>query len=409
MHHYKHWNSANLILALFLAPLIGFANAGDAAQKHFAQKKYFINGFVSQAAIHSSDNNIFGKTNDTLSFDFTEIGLVFNAKPIDKFQLSAQVLGRRDGKSENGKLRIDFAFLTYTLINNFEWQLGFRAGRLKAPFGLYGDTRDVAFTRPTIFLPQSIYLDRIRNTGFSQDGIQIFTTRNSDKYILNWQFSVVDPTPDKDEINDFYPIPVTGKIEANPSYVTRLLLEPVSGIHKLALTYNYTNSGYKPSENDLLQINKTIIRYLLASYEFSKENFSLNLEVMDVDVALGDSSTDFPGRKYNENGLSYYLQSIYRFSPKWDSVLRYDVYYSNRNDRSGTELARQTFGLFPDHASFSKTITASVGWHFKKNWLARLEFHDINGTGWLSKENNPDRLLTQRRWQVIAAQLSHRF
>ncbi|PCJ13963.1 MAG: hypothetical protein COB04_15840 [Gammaproteobacteria bacterium] len=409
MHRYRHWNFAKLILALLVAPMIAFAGSGDKSTQSFSQKKYFINGFASQAAIHSSDNNFLGKTDDTLSTDFTEIGIIFNARPFDHFQASMQILGRRDGVSHDKKLRIDFAFLSYTFINNFDWQLGFRGGRLKAPFGLYGDTRDVAFTRPTIFLPQAIYLDRIRNTGFSQDGIQFFLTRNAENYRLNWQIAVVDPTPDKDEINNFYPLPVTGTIEAKPSYVTRLLFEPVSGTHRFALTYNYTNSGYKPSENDFLRITKTTIRYLLISYELSYENFSLITEIMDIDVALGDSSTDFPGRKYNENGLSYYLQGTYRFAPQWDFVLRYDSLVSNRNDRSGKDLERQTGGIFPAHAAFAQTWGASVGWYFKKNWLARFEIHDINGTGWISKTNNPASSPTQQRWQIIATQLSYRF
>ncbi|PCI40709.1 MAG: hypothetical protein COB51_14555 [Moraxellaceae bacterium] len=409
MHRYKTCNFANLFLALLIFSLTGFVNANETKAQSFTPKKYFLNGFISQAIIHSTDNNFLGESDDRLSSDFSEVGIIFNAKPIDQFQVSAQILGRRDGISNDGKLRIDFAFLSYTLINNFDWQLGFRGGRLKAPFGFYGDTRDVAFTRPTIFLPQSIYLDRVRNTGFSQDGLQIFASRNAENYHVSWQFSVVDPTPDKDEISDFYPVAVEGKIKANPSYITRLAFEPASGSHKFALTYNRTNSDYKPAPNDFLQISETIIRYILASYEFNNEKFSLIMEIMDIDIALGDSSTHFPGRKYNEDGLSHYIQSTYRFRSNWDAVLRYDTYYTNRNDRSGEALEQQTFGFFLARASFAKTWTASVGWHFHKNWLARLEFHDVDGTGWISKANNPDRFLTHQRWQILAAQLSYRF
>lgn len=409
MHRYKAYNFANLFLALLTFSFIGFVNANETNAQPFKPKTYFLNGFISQAIIHTTDNNFLGESDDRLSSDFSEVGIIFNANPIDKFRISAQVLGRRDGISNARKLRIDFAFLSYTLINNFEWQLGFRGGRLKAPFGFYGDTRDVAFTRPTIFLPQSIYLDIIRDTGFSQDGLQIFASRNTEKYNLNWQFSVVDPTPDKAEINDFYPVPIAGKIKPKPSYVTRIAFEPTSGFHKFALTYNHTKSDYKPTPTDLVQISESTIRYVLASYEFSKEKFSLITEIMDIDIALGDSSNDFPGRKYNENGLSHYIQGTYRFGSLWDAVLRYDTYYTNRNDRTGKDLERQTFGLFLAQTSFAKTWTASVGWHFHKDWLARLEFHDVDGTGWFSKTNNPDPLLIRQHWKIVAAQLSYRF
>jgi len=41
--------------------------------------------------------------------------------------------------------------------------------------------------------------------------------------------------------------------------------------------------------------------------------------------------------------------------------------------------------------------------------MIRAEYHNINGTGWLTKADNPDRQNTQRYWDLFALQFSVRF
>lgn len=51
-------------------------------------------------------------------------------------------------------------------------KLGVRLGRVKNPFALYNETRDVIWTRPGVLLPQSIYFDALalRQPEISSDG-----------------------------------------------------------------------------------------------------------------------------------------------------------------------------------------------------------------------------------------------
>ena len=130
-----------------------------------------IHGFASQAYITTSDNDVFGNSDNGGSFGLTEAGLTASARPLPKLQISAQVLSRRAGEGNSGMPRLDFGFLDYRVYSHEVNQFGIRVGRLKNPFGFYNDTRDVPFTRPGILLPQSIYFDRTRNVSLSSDSV----------------------------------------------------------------------------------------------------------------------------------------------------------------------------------------------------------------------------------------------
>ena len=132
-----------------------------------------IHGFASQAYITTSDNNVFGNSDNGGSFGLTEAGLNASVRPLPRLQLSGQVVSRRAGEGVTGIPRLDYAILDYRLYSQEANQFGIRVGRLKNPFGFYNETRDVAHTRPSILLPQSIYFDRTRNLGLSGDSVQL--------------------------------------------------------------------------------------------------------------------------------------------------------------------------------------------------------------------------------------------
>ena len=159
-----------------------------------------IHGFASQAYITTSDNDVFGNSDNGGSFGLTESGLNASVRPLPRVLLSAQLLSRRAGEGNTGMPRLDFGFLDYRIYSHEANQFGIRVGRLKNPFGFYNDTRDVPFTRPSIMLPQSIYFDRVRNISLSGDSVQLY----GEAAVSNWgtvstQFGVFLPiVSDKD-------------------------------------------------------------------------------------------------------------------------------------------------------------------------------------------------------------------
>jgi len=134
-----------------------------------------MHGFLSQGYFLTSDhNNLFGESTHGGSLGFTEIGVNASWVPRPDVQLAIQGLSRRAGGAAEGEPELDFALLDYAAVETADRRLGVRVGRVRLPFGLYNDTRDVAFTRPSILLPQSIYFDRVRELAISGDGILFY-------------------------------------------------------------------------------------------------------------------------------------------------------------------------------------------------------------------------------------------
>jgi hypothetical protein len=145
------------------------------SQNSFADWKdtFQYHGFISQNFVLSSENNFYGESSKG-SFDFTEAGFNVSLRPLSRLGLAAQVLYRRAGELEDEEVRLDYGVVEFTALDAAEVRAGLRLGRVKNPLGLYNETRDVAFTRPSIFLSQSIYFDRTRNFALSSDGGQVY-------------------------------------------------------------------------------------------------------------------------------------------------------------------------------------------------------------------------------------------
>lgn len=133
-----------------------------------------IHGFASQAFILSTDNNFFGGSKDNGTFDFRELGINASWRILPRLQVAAQGVARWAGENDEGSPRLDYGLVDYAFVSNAKNTWGLRLGRVINPIGFYNDTRDVAFTRPSIFLPQSIYFDRTRDVALSADGGQVY-------------------------------------------------------------------------------------------------------------------------------------------------------------------------------------------------------------------------------------------
>ena len=67
-------------------------------------------------------------------------------------------------------------------------------------------------------------------------------------------------------------------------------------------------------------------------------------------------------------GESYYIQGIYRIDPRWEMVVRYDVFFGNVDDRDGSKFEAAT-GL-PSHLQFAKDWTVGVRYNITPSLMA---------------------------------------
>ncbi len=367
-----------------------------------------IQGFASQAFISTSDNDVFGDTDNSGSFGFTEAGLNALYHMLPRLQLSAQVLSRRAGVGNSGSPRLDFGFVDYRLYSHETNQFGVRIGRLKNPLGFYNDTRDVAFTRPSILLPQSIYFDRTRNLALSSDAIHFYgESSHPNLGSVSVQFGIGLPVVnDRDTSSSLLMSPQAGNLTREVSFLGRGVYESNDNRLRLAVSGTWVDIGYNPGDIDRLGSGRIQFSPILFSAQYNSEKWSLTSE-----YALRHFKySNFNDMRFDSQdffGESYYFQGVYRFTPQWEAILRYDVLYTDRSDRSGKRSAAATGR--PAHSRFAKDITAGLRWNVTPSFMLRVEYHRVNGTAWLSTLDNPNAEDTSQHWNLYAVQASYRF
>ena len=364
-----------------------------------------VHGFVSQAYINTSDNNFWGETSGNDNFGFRELGINLSAQPNSDLHMAGQLLARHAGNLEDGEVRVDYILADYSIISSQPKSLGVRAGRILHPLGLYNETRDIAFTRPGILLPQSIYFDRTRDLAFSSDGIQFHGEHRVNASELFWQIGAALPIVDSPELelalltNDF-----PGGFEPDTSYLGRVFWERNGGRAKLGLSYAYVDMHYRPGPSDPLSKGHVSFIPTILSLQYNEEKLSV--------------TTEYALRKFEYKGLgaipdqhftgeSWYLQSSYRLSPTWEVFARYDNLYTDKKDRDGRDYAAAT--AMPAYSRFAHDLTFGVKKVFMPSFMVRAELHQVDGTAWLSTLDNQPPLVPVREWNMFALLASYRF
>lgn len=368
-----------------------------------------IHGFISQAWLKSTGNNVFGKSSsDSGSFDFRELGLNASMRPLPRLQFSVQGLSRWAGEGSPGNIRLDYGFIDYTLFAEEGNQLGIRVGRMKNPLGLYNDTRDVPFTRPSILLPQSIYFDRTRKLAIAADGGHLYGEYRSDLGNLSFQGGVGRPLAGGAETEAaLLGQDRAGHLTPQMLYIGRAIYELDEGRLRLGFSGGQLNLGYAPAAGDSLQSGTIRFTPLIILAQYNAERWSLTSEYAIrhfkyQNFGVSNLNLDFYGE-------SYYLQGTYRLNPEWEAVLRYDVLYTNSDDRRGKKWAAETGG--PAYSRFAKDITVGLRWNITPEFMLRAEYHRVNGTAWLSTLDNPAGGVagSEQHWNLFSILGSYRF
>ena len=373
-----------------------------------------VHGFGSQSWLKSNNNDFFGPTSSSGgSWDFTELGINGSIRPFSNLQLSGQVIGHRSGGSDSGSVEVDYLFADWNMHASETGLFGARLGRVKNPLGFYNETRDVAFTRPSILLPQSIYFDATRTLALSADGIQFYGESRGGEDTLSFQMNYGYPRVTGDELELVVQgRDVPGKMDSEQSFLARVMYDHLGGRWRAAVTYGDVHSSYEAEPlDDLPSIGDFHFNPLIFSAEYNAERWSIVGEYavrsskLD-DIKIGSFDPDLPPVEFE--GISYYLQGIYRFTPQVQGLLRYDVLYQDKDNKQGGCLQETVNGL-PSHSCFAKDWTVGLTWTITPQIMLRAEYHMVNGTGWLTRTDNPDPSKTQRRWNLFAFQAAFRF
>jgi hypothetical protein len=146
-------------------------------------------------------------------------------------------------------------------------------------------------------------------------------------------------------------------------------------------------------------------RNLLATLQQRFDTLTLTAEYGEPRVDLSGFGVVLP----DGHGVAqtYYLQGEWRFRPAWELMLRHDVFYRDKHDKSGHR--NETLTGLPAHGMFARDWTLGLRWDATPSLMLRAEYHRVDGTGWLPGPDNPDFFSREQRWNMWLLQAAYRF
>ena len=364
-------------------------------------------GFISQSLAYTSDNNVGGRSDDALASSLREVGANLSWRPTPDWLLSGQALARWAGETDNGELRLDYGFVDRTLFANGEDQVGVRAGKIKNPYGFFNTTRDVAHTRPGIIMPQSIYLDRIRNFILSAPGFAAYGNHAREKLDISWSLGAVRFDGDDADLEQLFLLADRpGTLVGDTSWLGQVMTEIDGGRWRVGLTLGDVNMHFEPSAGMAILFpplhplhldggRNRLTPYVL-SLEHNAEKYSLTGEYSQVKHDSRDygSSALAVGLQRPNTIEAWYLQATYRATPDWRIYLRRDEIYLDKDNKAMPQ-------------TFAKDWTLGVRYDLNA-WSFSAEYHKVDGTLWLSPLDTP--LASQKQyWDMLLLQAAWHF
>ncbi|MCC5882146.1 MAG: hypothetical protein JJU25_05855 [Halomonas sp.] len=364
-----------------------------------------LHGFLSQAAVITDHNDFFGPSSSGGSLKYTEIGANASLRPHRDVLLAAQVLSRRaGGDGSDARPALDYGVIDYQPLSNQQRTLGVQVGRFKNPLGFYNQTRDVAFTRPSILLPQSIYFDRTRSLGLAADGMTVYHEERLPTGVIRTQIGVGDIQAGDDLRRTMRLENTPGSLEPRRSAIGQIRYEHDGG--RVVAALSAANARARFVSNTAQVSNGTFdFKPWIFSLQYNAEHWSLTGEYALRQSTLAGFANPF--LNIDVTGESWYVQYTRRFLDNWQWLVRFDSLVSNRDDRSGR--AFEAMGGGPAHTQYADDITLGLQWNVTPRVLLAAEYHHIDGTAWLPLQDEPDPSETRRRWNMLLFQLSLRF
>jgi hypothetical protein len=358
-----------------------------------------IHGFISQGFLKSDKYNYLANDSEKGSFQFNEIGINFGKQVTDKLRIGVQFFARDLGDAANNKITLDWAYGDYRLTDRF----GIRAGKIKVPFGLYNETRDMDMLRACIILPQSVYPDLIRDSIIALNGAGVYGAIQMQKAgSLEYQAMTGVMNIDKDSgfgkfIQSFSGglITLNDDFNTDAGYAGSLRWNtPLTG---LALKVSALKTSFDvPATIATVQMDALATIY---SLEYVWKDLTLSAEYY-----VNDTDTSVFGMTTSAKAENYYLMGSYRFS-KWLEIgAYYSVNYSDKDDKDGDRYT--ALGL-PDYLAWQKDSALFVRFDINDHFLVKLEGHYVDGAADALAVDNPTR--GDKNWYYFAAKATFSF
>lgn len=333
-------NFKPILLVWFYLVQIASLNAIEIAGQEF-------NFSLSQTYYQTSTNEFLIENSDDGTFQWTE-GVVNTLKTFEQLQIGAQLLVRDFGQEGNFRVDLDWGYADYAF-NNF---IGVRLGRMRLPFGLGNEYRDVDAARMEILMPQVFNPEEFRSAAASYHGLGLYGTFRTRKlgsvqYQAFWGNNTIH--------DDFFIPRQAQKLFNSPS--TKMNSKYIGGLQLTwhtpyeGLKFSYSNLNYKGELNidttkfgarlvDDRGLNLSIIWHL-ASIEFNRGPWTISAEYLNRNNnnTYGPVLSTVLGTEYDDDEtVSFYLRVRRQITEKLGIFVSYGELYSNIAD-DNTSLA----------------------------------------------------------------------
>ncbi len=437
-------------IMLFTVILVHSLILSNAMDVHaFDMDMIDIHGFFSQGFLYSTENDLYSTKSTDGTFSFTEGGLNCSAQVSESLRVAMQLYARDLGDEGNFNLVLDWA------MGEYRWQdwLGVRAGKIKEPVGFFNHVRDVDMARNPIFLPQSTYSESLRDLVNAFVGVELFgnialgefgdmeyeiyggTNDIDDKYVVRRFIKQGLQTGAEKAVENTtgasYPNSTLEDLTTNQPYTIGAVISWNTALEGFRIggsfgRYEATFSsigtiGYlmpNPSNAMLNMPVANIVRtetqrdepYLLsASAEYAWQKLRVVGEFMTIKTSMESITSGLAGPIFlakntftsEERAVGYYGQVIYRLVDWLEMGVYYSTLYPNNDDRDGRALAAEGKAR---HGAWSKDICVTARFDITPFWLLKLEGHIIDGSAFLTSDEDPARI-----WQVFAVRTSFFF
>lgn len=407
-----------------LRPILGTLLAFAASASMFAAEGLAVHGSVSATAAYSDRYNFLGQTDSTLDLNTVELVLNGSHRFESGLRLSVQLYAYQIDDYKD--LALDFAALDYS----FNEAFGIRAGRIKRPGGLYGESQDIDIVRPFAFLPSSLYEKTLRPLVSAFDGAAIYGTislhsAGSLEYQASygWLPKIAADTPyiagvGEGSLNNYNNIENDTVWAGSLAWNTSLeglkfmitggdaqglvLSGPMKTAAQLALAPSdarATPSAFPPGVYDFLMAGKSgslsgnsgrytvSAEYTHGAWQFAAEYLLVKSKFTvaypaPIGSRISDTKSD-----------AYYVSGTWQANDKLQLGLYYSETYADKHDHSGN-----TRLIVPKHTAYLKDTAFAASYGLTSWWLLKGEIHLNNGTRGLTAASNGDALTWEPRW-----------
>jgi len=374
-------------ITALVASLTVFCSAAGAVELEGVD----IHGFVSQGFIKTTKQNNFPVSNSGQgSFNFNDFGINFSKEVTPDLHVGVQLFAFDRGNYGRDKIIVDWAYGDY----RFKDWLGFRAGKVKIPLGLYNDARDNDALRTFIFLPQQAYFDYERDSLVAILGGAVYGSLPMGAAgTLNYQLEVGAVPAVSDGgfakeiggmVGDLNITDISSKTSVAHSLEWRT---PVPGLRALVTGLHTTLSGtaaVDPTQNrDGLDGSATwkydsLHRYLFSA-EYSYQDLVLSGEYELDDYTLHADYSNGTTVPFNSKQAtdSWCVMATYRLNNWFEVGSFYHEVYADRHHRDGSTFAE--FNLLRPENMWWKDTALTLRFDPIRHMVLKVEGHYING------------------------------